>query len=240
MGWRRAPYRCPTRVEEGEALAPPRGDSGVVGYAERIFAHFAGPILGILVCTSAACSDGGGGAQGGGGGSAGEGGFGGASSGEGGSGGGMPCDGTPEQWCGYDAYCNAPAGSCPGGGAVATCALRPNDCAGEPTQIACACDGEIYVNACEAYAAGFDVGSQGGCQAPPNAFACGPVLCAHGTEYCETINEYHRCQPLPEGCKPADAMCDCLNDVLCFAAPGPPFCEKNAEDHFFVTCQITE
>jgi hypothetical protein len=104
----------------------------------------------------------------------------------------------------------------------------------------CACDGEIYINACEAYAAGVDVGSQDGCQAPADAFACGPVLCAHGTEYCEAINAYRQCKPLPDACKLADATCDCLKDVLCMAAPGEPMCEKDAEGHFFVTCIVTD
>jgi hypothetical protein len=107
-------------------------------------------------------------------------------------------------------------------------------------QAACGCNGQIYVNACEAYAAGVDLGPQEGCQPPPDPFACGTVLCAHGTTYCESINGYHQCKPLPAACEPADAMCDCLNEVLCVAAPGLPECEKSAEGDFFVTCVVTE
>ena len=56
----------------------------------------------------------------------------------------------------------------------------------------------------------------------------------------ESSNGYHRCKPLPEACKSSDAMCGCLDEVLCFAAPGSPQCEKDAEGHFFVSCDITE
>jgi len=153
---------------------------------------------------------------------------------------GPPCDGTPEQWCGYVAYCDAPPGTCPGGGVVGSCAPRPDDCIGEQTQITCGCNGQIYVNACEAYAVGVDVGSQEGCQAPTDAFACGPVLCEHGTEYCESINGYYQCKPLPAACEPVDATCGCLDPVLCTSAPVPPTCEKNADGDFFVSCVITE
>lgn len=152
----------------------------------------------------------------------------------------MACDGTPTQWCGQTAYCDAPPGACPGGGVTGTCAPRPSDCAGEPMAVTCACNDQIYINACEPLLVGVEVGPQEGCQAPQNPFACGPVLCETGTEYCESINGYRRCLPLPEGCKAPAAMCECLSAVLCMAAPGEPECEKNADGNFFVSCTVTE
>jgi hypothetical protein len=106
--------------------------------------------------------------------------------------------------------------------------------------VTCACDGQIYVNACAPLLVGFDVGPQEGCQAPPNPFMCGSVLCETGPDYCESINSYSRCKPLPEACKAPDATCDCLKDVLCTAAPGEPECEKKADGNFFVSCTVTE
>jgi hypothetical protein len=186
----------------------------------------------LLGCAAAACTSSGGT------GGSGDAGAGGNAGGAGGA--GPTCDGTPEQWCGYDYFCDAPASTCPGGGVAGTCAPRPNDCTGEQAQATCACDGQIYVNACEAYAVGVDVGSQEGCQAPGDPFACGPVLCTHGTTYCESVNAYHQCKPLPEACGAPGATCDCLDAVLCFSAPGPPSCEKSAEGDFFVSCSVTE
>ncbi len=107
-------------------------------------------------------------------------------------------------------------------------------------EITCGCDGQVYINACEVVRAGIDVGLQDGCKAPAEPFACGLVLCENGTEYCERINSYYSCKPLPAACKLPNAMCDCLNNVLCVAAPGLPQCMKDASDHFFVTCEVTE
>lgn len=218
----------------------------------RLTACLVGPLFTLLACAALACSSssesstaaggsggtGGSGGGGGDGGSAGSGGVG--TGGQGGAGGAKSCDGTPEQWCGFEAYCDAPEGSCPGGNTLGTCALRPDDCTGVPMELTCGCDGQKYINPCEAYAAGGDVGGQDGCTAPSDPFACGPLLCQHGEEYCESINGYRRCLPLPEGCKAAGSMCDCLNDVLCMAAPGEPECQKGGNGDFFVTCVVTD
>jgi hypothetical protein len=153
---------------------------------------------------------------------------------------GQPCDGTPAQRCGNNAYCDAAEDACPGGGVFGTCAPRPKHCTGEETQITCGCNGQIYIDACQAYAVGVDVGSQEGCKPPEDSFACGPVLCEHGTTYCQRSNGYHQCKPLPEACKASDAMCGCLKEVFCISAPGETGCEKSAEGDFFVTCVVTE
>lgn len=162
--------------------------------------------------------------------------------GAGGAGGGAPaksCDGTAAQWCGENAFCDAPPGSCPGAGVIGQCAPLPKGC-GPAMQITCACNGQIYINACEANSDYADVGSQEGCKAPEAAFGCGPAVCEQGTQYCEHSNDLSACKPLPEGCKAADATCDCLEEVLCFSAPGPPMCEKKPDGTFVVTCFITE
>jgi hypothetical protein len=206
----------------------------------------------LLACAAPACTESSGaspsststGASSGGGGEGGAagGGAGGdsVSWGQGGAGGPKSCDGTSATWCGHDVYCNAPEGTCPGGGVLGTCTPKPNDCTGESMAITCGCNGQVYVNACEAYRSGVDVGSQNACQAPADPFACGPVLCETKTEYCETINSYSQCKPLPAACQSPDAMCGCLDDVLCVAAPGAPQCVKDADGHFFVSCEVTE
>ncbi|MDC0745613.1 hypothetical protein [Polyangium mundeleinium] len=191
--------------------------------------------------TSTGASSGGGGEGGAAGGGAGGGSASSSSSGgQGGAGGPKSCDGTYATWCGNNVYCDAPEGTCPGGGVLGTCTPRPKDCAGASMAITCGCNGQVYINACEVYRSGVDVGSQDGCQAPADPFACGPVLCENGTEYCERINFSHRCKPLPAACQSPDAMCGCLDDVLCGAAPGLPECMKDANGHFFVTCIVTE
>ncbi|HRI71336.1 MAG TPA: hypothetical protein PK156_44190 [Polyangium sp.] len=145
-------------------------------------------------------------------------------------------------WCGWDTYCDAPPDNCPNNLLPGTCTLRPNDCTGEPMQPVCACNGQVYKNPCEAHAAGVDVGWQKDCNPPVIFYFCGPVLCAEGTTFCESINGYHQCKPLPDLCKTTGSMCDCLDGVRCTSAPGPqPMeCVKDANGHFVVTCVVTE
>jgi hypothetical protein len=183
-----------------------------------------------------------GGTGGAGGATGGAGGMGGATSGSGGTGGpsGPACDGTVDTWCGYPFYCDLPAGSCPGPGAAGVCADRPKSCAGVPDEMACGCNGQVYVNECEAHFEYVEVGSPADCVAPADPFACGPALCQHGTDYCEQTTYQHQCKPLPQGCTAADTMCDCLEPVFCVSAPGETTCEKDANGDFVVTCVITE
>lgn len=144
--------------------------------------------------------------------------------------------------CTNETFCEAPQGACPSESTPGTCVPTPDDCTGEPEVAACACDGQIYVNACEANAARRDLGSQAGCTAPADPFECGAVLCAHGVEYCQSINGDRTCKPLPAGCEQPGTTCACLQPVFCVSAPDPAStqCSKSAGGDFLVECVVTE
>jgi hypothetical protein len=156
------------------------------------------------------------------------------------AGGGAPegCDGNPATSCNGSTYCDA-EGACPSADALGQCLPRPAECLDDGPP-ACACDGEVYVNECEAHQAGYAVESQAGCVVPTDPFSCGAVLCENGVDYCESTNGHENCQPLPAACLDADAECSCLEAVQCVSAPGETRCEKDAEGHFVVTCVVTE
>ena len=65
-------------------------------------------------------------------------------------------------FCGEDEYCDWEDDSCGVSGSLGTCRSRAVLCNFAPT---CACDGERYVDACEAAAAGADV-NRNGCAEP--------------------------------------------------------------------------
>lgn len=156
-----------------------------------------------------------------------------------GAGGFAPC-GESDLWCGYDRFCDAPEGVCPGPQTPGLC-REFTDCVDSPNDVvACGCNGQIYTSACRAQKAHTDVGPQEGCAAPSDPFACGFALCQRGEEYCEMVNLDGRCKPLPKECAATDSTCACLEPYFCFAAPGQPTCEKKADGTFTVECEVTE
>lgn len=174
-------------------------------------------------------AQGGGGVGGGDGGSGGAGGVTGGSGGVGGDGpvggeGGAPpggtCGGIAGEECGADEFCDYPSDDCGGDDGQGVCMPRPKRCPNldEP---ACACDGTVYGNSCEANAAGFDV-SVDGCEPPAGDFACGSGFCALASDACfQTPNDvpdpppvYYNCGDLPPACdQVAVPTCVCAQSL---------------------------
>ncbi|MBW2455460.1 MAG: hypothetical protein JRI68_13150 [Deltaproteobacteria bacterium] len=96
---------------------------------------------------------------------------------------------------------------------------------------ACGCDGTIYDNFCEAAQAGVDLDDEGTCAVPPDRFACGPLQCLRGSEYCEEREDTgerseYECPSIPGDCVPA--ACDCLDpsgigEITCSESDGELF-----------------
>jgi hypothetical protein len=95
--------------------------------------------------------------------------------------------------------------------------MRPYNCNAQQTNPVCGCDGQVYLNTCDAEVNGMDVDQTASdCTPPPAAFACGPNFCTHGTQYCEALvggaagnpGSYF-CTALPASCG-ATPTCACL------------------------------
>ncbi|MFN0248940.1 MAG: Kazal-type serine protease inhibitor domain-containing protein [Kofleriaceae bacterium] len=121
---------------------------------------------------------------------------------------GLPCN--EGEYCNYerDAICGA-------ADATGTCAPIPQDCSQFPRAV-CGCDGQTYLNACLAGAAGVSVASDGVC--PTVACGaragdtCNPAeYCAYEPgEYCGQADAQSTCQPRPEACtQQVDPVCGC-------------------------------
>jgi hypothetical protein len=107
-----------------------------------------------------------------------------------------------------------------------TCGLRPPDCIGATEQIVCGCDGNLYMNACEANGSGVDSQGIAFCPTPPGTFRCGTRFCTQGTQYCQRwaprgvqadppyIYAYG-CGDLAAGCDPASPTCACVTRAEC-------------------------
>jgi hypothetical protein len=92
--------------------------------------------------------------------------------------GGFQCE--ADEWCDYpdDAFCG-------GDDSTGVCLPRPQACTFEGPQV-CACDGQVYTNACFAQMAGMDVSTPPQCGTP-----CGGEsgqTCS-GDEYCEFLGD---------------------------------------------------
>jgi hypothetical protein len=148
--------------------------------------------------------------------------------------------------CGADAYCAFTPGLCGKGPVSGSCRKRPAAC-GADYQPVCACDGEVYDNACKAQLAGHDLAVAGGCQERvPDYAACGAHYCDARESYCEIylsdvmeLPTDHFCRPLPEACKPngkTAPSCGCFPRATpCLSFCGPLLTGGLAAFH--LTCQ---
>lgn len=155
-------------VDQGRAMAVTAAGVTLQGMKRHALALASGIVTALWVggcrpADTAGPGRGGGGGAGGAGGSAGGGGVNTSSvSSAGGGPEGKVCGGRLGQICWDGEYCRfPPSGACGEGGATGRCESRPELCA-EDCPGACACDEQVYCNACMANAAGVDVAPEAG------------------------------------------------------------------------------
>ena len=165
-------------------------------------------------------------------------GSGGSSAGSGGSAGtGSTAKCSPSMPCVSDEYCDYSDQLCGKSPYVGHCKTRPQGCSLN-LQPACGCDGKVYGNACNAYAAGVDI-SNAGCPSPdPGLFSCGSGFCDKATQYCQKIGsdvgsipDDYMCQPIPPVCN-GTPSCDCLGKTVC----GMFTCDATSDGGFLTVC----
>ena len=165
-------------------------------------------------------------------------GSGGSTAGSGGSAGtGSNAKCSPSMPCGSDEYCDYSDQLCGKSPYVGHCKTRPQGCSLN-LQPACGCDGKVYGNACNAYAAGVDI-SNAGCPSPdPGLFSCGSGFCDKATQYCQKIGsdvgsipDDYMCQPIPPVCN-GTPSCDCLGKTVC----GMFTCDATSDGGFLTVC----
>lgn len=141
---------------------------------------------------------------------------------------GIPCPST--MFCDFS---NDQCGGDDGGG---TCEPIPTAC-DDNVLPACACDGEVYGNPCEANAAGFDVNASGTCSVPPpTTFACGWTYCTFDA-YCERSTSDVGSEPTGYVCKSLPAVCGGAPACPCLAnEPCGSICAADAAGHLTATC----
>jgi hypothetical protein len=161
---------------------------------------------------------------------------GGASTSSTGVGGGSLCGGFAGATCAATEYCDYPANTCGAADEQGTCKPRPEAC-DKNLSPACACDGTVHGNSCDAMSAGFDVNDNGGCKAPMGTFPCGSSFCELGVNYCRRTTSdiggepsSYVCASLPPLCG-NPASCACLAKEVCGS-----MCQATSEGGFVVTC----
>jgi hypothetical protein len=151
-------------------------------------------------------------------------------------GGGAACGGFTGTVCAASEYCDYPRNTCGAGDEQGQCKPIPQAC-DKIYSPACACDGKVYGNSCEASAAGFDVNDNGGCVPPMGRFACGSSFCEIGVSYCRRTTSdvgdepnAYLCASLPPVCG-NPASCACLAKEICGS-----MCEASSDGGLVVTC----
>lgn len=157
-----------------------------------------------------------------------------------GGGSGKLCGGFPGTECGPSEFCDYPDDLCGGADGQGVCTTRPNACP-DFYKPACACDGMVYGNPCEANSLGHDVSTLASCEPPTkDLFQCGSGFCDVKTQYCQrtladvpNTPDSNVCAPLPAGCS-SPPSCACIPDPC--GAPIPGTCEVTAGGGIRYTC----
>jgi hypothetical protein len=100
------------------------------------------------------------------------------------------------------------------------CFPRPAECRDVAERV-CGCDGNVYLNECEASRNGFDLASDARCKPPTGWFSCGHRFCEQKKSFCETTVNHitgaiynPRCGCVATACEAllndAKAACDCV------------------------------
>jgi hypothetical protein len=149
---------------------------------------------------------------------------------------GAACGARGTAPCVGNVYCDWADDSCGATDTAGICTVRPDVCDATVDYV-CACDGQVYANACLAAAAGTDVNGNGGCAAPPGLFACGPTYCSEGTQFCQKTEggvpgsqPHYSCGAIPPACSPV--TCACLRMSSCGT-----LCDEDASGNFTLTCE---
>jgi hypothetical protein len=135
------------------------------------------------------------------------------------------CGGITGEQCLAGEYCDFPTNTCGAGDEQGLCRPRPVACPDNLVAVpTCACDGMIYGQDCDVYAAGSDLNALGGCPVAEGMFVCGYTQCSLTTQYCQRQPsdvadhpDTFTCQPLP-GCPSEHPTCACLANEACGAS----------------------
>ncbi len=126
------------------------------------------------------------------------------------------CQGTCQATsdCPDTDYCSIATGACLGPRALGFCKPKPESCPQVISQV-CGCDGQTFINACEAARAGVPIASDPPCQVAcggPSATTCPEgSFCQYADSVCAMGMAYGQCQTKPVTCDPADnkKVCGC-------------------------------
>jgi hypothetical protein len=132
--------------------------------------------------------------------------------------GGIPCEG--------DEYCDYPDDQCGAVDGLGVCVKRPKACP-DVYDPRCGCDGQVHGNACDAFSAGVDVSTLGGCASPKGQISCGTGFCEASTQYCQRTPsdvydepDAYSCEALPSECN-GEGTCACVASEPCGTVCNP-------------------
>lgn len=125
------------------------------------------------------------------------------------------CQGTCQATsdCPDTDYCSIATGACLGPRALGFCKPKPESCPQVISQV-CGCDGQTFINACEAARAGVPIASDPPCQVAcggPSATTCPEgSFCQYADSVCGAGMAYGQCQTKPVTCDPTSKkVCGC-------------------------------
>jgi hypothetical protein len=151
---------------------------------------------------------------------------------------GSICGGKSGTTCAATQYCDFATNGCGFADDTGICVDRPTDCPDPVFEATCGCDGTVYGQPCDAYAAGTDLNAYGTCPVPGESFACGWLQCDRLTEYCEHTQsgipggaDSYACRAVPD-CPSQFPNCACLASEPCGST-----CAGDVSVGLTLTCQ---